>query len=132
MNDKDFYYDLAKFEVEMIASRSNFLLVFQSMLFSAVASIADKQTFIPMWLLLTFGLLTSITWFYLNWLTYVVNERVFDKLVEMDERLKEIMKSRDSHWLLRKGSVSFIMSFVFPFLTGIVWIILLWRNAFCP
>lgn len=29
LSDSDLYYDLAKFETEMVATRSNFLLVFQ-------------------------------------------------------------------------------------------------------
>lgn len=105
MDDKDFYYDASKFEVEMIASRSNFLLVFQSMLFTAVTSIADKNTFIPIWLILALGFITSVVWAYLNWLTYVVNEHVFDKLIKIDTRMKEIMTARESHSLLKKGSV---------------------------
>lgn len=125
MNDQDFYYDLAKFEVEITASRSNFLLVFQSMLLGTVASIADRQTFIPLWVLLLFGLIISIVWFYLNALTYVVSEVAFNSLTGMDDRVRKIVHSRERNWLLKKGSTSFIMSFIFPILTEFVWAILL-------
>ena len=125
LDNKDFYYDLAKFEVEMTASRGNFLLVFQSMLLGAIAGIADKQTFIPLWLLLIFGLITLIVWLWLNALTYVISETAFNTLVEVDERIKKIMLSRKSNWFLRNGSTSFIMSFVFSILTTLVWSVLL-------
>ncbi len=129
MDDKTFYYDLAKFEVEMVASRGNFLLVFQSMLFGAVASLADKQTFIPLWLLIALGLATSIIWWYMNWLTNVVAEDALDKLKSVDMRLENIFEeNRNKSKAYKCGSTTWIMTWVLPLLTGFVWAVLLVRN----
>ncbi len=129
-DDRNLFYDLAKFEVEMITSRGNFLLIFHSMLFSTAASVADKETFIPISLIITLGLISSIIWLYLNYLTYVVAEEAFSQLIKIDERVAKIFQVRKNHRLLRWGSVSIIMSFIFPILIGIIWTILLWKN-FC-
>ena len=129
MEDNDLYYDLAKFEVEMIASRGNFLLVFQSMLFGAVASLADKDTFIPVWLLIALGLATSVTWLYMNWLTSVVGDEALVKLKDVDPRLHELFEQKKGESVVyRVGSISWIMTWVFPLLTGIVWATLLVAN----
>jgi hypothetical protein len=128
LDDKEFFYDLAKFEVEMISSRGSFLLIFQSMLFSTVVSIADKPTFVPIWSIIVLGLLSSLIWLYLNFLTYFVYSHAFLKLIEIDQRVAEIVQARKRQWLLRWGSVSVIMSFVFPILISIVWLIILWKN----
>jgi len=126
MDDKEFYYDLSKFEVNMIATRSNFLLVFQSMLFAAIASIADKTTYIPQWLLLGLGLLSSVVWLYLNLLTNTVSKAAFAKLNNLDDRINDVMENRKKNFLLSFGSVSWLMVYPFPLLTGIVWTVLLW------
>ena len=128
MDDKEFYYDITKFETEMIASRGNFLLVFQSMLFGAVAALADKETFIPLWLLIGLGLATSIAWLYLNWLTNVIGEGALKKLRGIDNRVDSVLRVRDNNVLLRHGSVSWMMAFLFPIMTGIVWAVLLYNS----
>ncbi len=128
LDDKEFFYDLAKFEVEMIASRGSFLLIFQSMLFSIVVSIADKPTLVPIWSIITLGLLSSLIWLYLNYLTHFVYRQAFFKLIEVDQRVAEIVQARKQSWLLRWGSVAIIMSFIFPILISIVWLIILWKN----
>jgi hypothetical protein len=125
MDDKNLYYDLAKFETEMIATRSNFLLVFQSMLFGAVASLADKKTFIPIWLLIVLGFLTSVVWLYMNWLTSVVGEAALDRLKGADSRIDDIFIQQKTNIFYRRGSISWMMTWLFPLLSGIVWLIIL-------
>ena len=127
MDDKELYYDLAKFEANMIATRSNFLLVFQSMLFAAVTNISNPAaTFIPLWLMLSLGFLTSVVWLYLNVLTNQIFKAAMNKVKKEDERMEALLKeSRQGNFLLEKGKVSSLMTYPFPVLTGTVWVILL-------
>jgi hypothetical protein len=126
MDDKSLYYDLAKFEAEMLATRSNFLLVFQSMLFGAVASLADKKTFVPIWLLIVLGFSTSIVWLYLNWLTSVVSEAALSRLANVDSRIDDIfIQKKRKNIFYRRGSISWMMTWLFPLLTGSVWLMIL-------
>ena len=125
MDDKEFYYDLAKFEVNMMATRSNFLMVFQSMLFAATASLINKATYIPQWLLICLGLISSILWLYLNMLTNTVSKAAFEEANAIDNRLDKIMKSREKVTLLKIGSNSWIMTYPFPILTTFAWLIFL-------
>lgn len=123
--DQQFYYDLTKFEVQAIAQRNQILLVFQSILFTALSLSADKDIFYPAWVVIALGLAISLLWLYLNALTYVVENEAMRKLLSIDNRVKSIMQIREQSCLLRKGSVSFIMSFAFPILMLLAWLGLL-------
>jgi len=126
MEDSELYYDLAKFEVEMLSTRSNFLLVFQSLLFAAVATLADKLTDIPQWPLILLGLFSSIVWFYINLLTVVQAEEAIKRLKSLDKRVEEVLAIRREKFpVIGSGSIAWIFSVTFPFLTGLVWFILL-------
>lgn len=125
MKDYELYYDLAKFEVEMLSTRSNFLLVFQSLLFAAVAGLANKPTYIPQWPLIFLGFLSSVVWLYINLLTVVQAEEAITRLKSLDKRVEEVLESRkDKFPVIGKGSISWIFSITFPSLTGLVWIFL--------
>lgn len=126
MDDKELYYDLSKFEANMIATRSNFLLVFQSMLFAAVSISNGNTSFIPTWLIISLGLLSSVVWLYLNILTNQIFKNSIKKLKEKDDRMNELLaRSRDGNFLLKHGKVSTLMTYPLPILTGIAWLYLL-------
>ncbi len=126
MEDKDFYYDLLKFQSQMVATRSNFALFFQSMLFGAVASLADKETFIPIWLLMLLGLSISIMTGYLNWVTNTIASRAIEKFASYDNKLNNILDEIDrEHKFYYKNPITKIMVYIFPTLTSVVWIGLL-------
>ncbi|MDR5170838.1 hypothetical protein IHQ56_03305 [Methylobacillus flagellatus] len=125
MNDKEFFYDIAKFEVQAIYQRNNFLLVFQSMLFAATALIAQQSVFFSIWVPMGLGLVLSIIWLYLNWLTQVIEVGAMNKLLDIDPRMVELLKARESNFLLSKGSVSFIVAFVFPVVMLLCWLIII-------
>lgn len=123
--DQQFYYDLTKFEVQAIAQRNQILLVFQSILFTALSLSADKDIFYPAWVVILLGLAISLLWLYLNALTFVVENEAMRKLLSIDDRVNEVLQIRKHYCLLRKGSVSFIMSFAFPILMLLAWSVLL-------
>lgn len=125
MNDKEFFYDIAKFEVQAIYQRNNFLLVFQSMLFAATALIAQQSVFFSIWVPMGLGLVLSIIWLYLNWLTQVIEVGAMNKLLDIDPRMVELLKARERNFLLSKGSVSFIVAFVFPVVMLVCWLIII-------
>ncbi len=129
MDDKEFFYDFAKFEVQAIAQRNNFLMVFQSMLFAATALIAGRDIFFPVWVPMAVGFTLSVIWVYLNWLTYVIETAAMKKLEEADERVRLLFKARKANFLLSKGSVSIIVTFVIPSIMIICWAILIWYYA---
>jgi hypothetical protein len=131
-DDREFFYDLSKFEVQAIAQRNQIMLVFQSMLFAAMAVSAGKQNlFFPLWVLMAIGLLTSLLWLYLNWLTYVVENKAMEELMKIDNRIGVALSSRDKNKLLRIGSVSKIMSFGFPMLVLLSWLTLVFFYYKC-
>lgn len=123
MNDKEFFYDIVKFEVQSIAQRNSFLLIFQSMLFAATAVVAtaENQVFIPIWVLMALGFVLSLIWVYLNWLTHVIEVRAMEKLEEIDERVRFLLEARKTNWLLSKGSVSVIVTFLIPSVMVVCW-----------
>ena len=127
MNDKAFFYDIVKFEVQTIAQRNNILLVFQSMLFAATALVAtaDNPVFIPVWVLMSVGLILSLIWIYLNWLTHVIEASAMKKLEEIDERVRYLLEARKTNWLLAKGSVSALVAFAIPSVMIICWLVLI-------
>lgn len=119
-------YDLAKFETQMSTSRSNFLLFFQSMLFGAVASLAGRETFIPIWLLMVLGVLTSILTGYLNWVTYLIEDYAMEKLKETDIRFERMFDEiAFKNKIYRSKMITNTMIYVFPGSTAIVWVIML-------
>ena len=123
MKDKNLYYDLAKFETEMLASRSNMLLVFQSMLFAAVAglAVAGNNILFPPFLIIILGFSTSIVWLILNWATYLVAEEALNRL-KNDPELESIFQSiRDNYPSYKNISTGWIMYVMFPSLTGATW-----------
>lgn len=123
--DQQLYYDLTKFEVQAIAQRNQILLVFQSILFTALSLSAGKDIFYPAWVVIVLGMAISLLWLYLNALTYVVENESMRRLLELDNRIKSVLEIREKYCLLRKGSVSFIMSFAFPTLMALAWLVLL-------
>lgn len=127
MNDKEFFYDIVKFEVQTIAQRNSFLLIFQSMLFAATAVVAtaENQVFIPIWVLMILGFVLSLIWVYLNWLTHVIEVRAMEKLEEIDERVRFLLEARKTNWLLSKGSVSAIVTFLIPSVMVVCWAVLM-------
>ncbi len=127
MDDKDFYYDLSKFEAQMIATRCNFLLLFQSMLFAAVTKLADKATYIPQWLILSLGLLSSVVWLYINISTNVIFRAAIEHLTDKDDRLQETLNNSSEDFLHKIQRISWLMVYPFPVLTGIAWAILLYK-----
>lgn len=132
MKDDEFYYDIYKFEISMIATRSNFLLVFQSMLFAAIATLSDKNTWIPIGVILLFGLISSIIWLYLNCLTYVVTKKIYSKLTITEKRIPPLIAVRQKYILLKNGSVTFLMAVILPTSTIAVWgTLLIYKYALC-
>lgn len=127
MNDKEFFYDIVKFEVQTIAQRNSFLLIFESMLFAATAVVAtaENQVFIPIWVLMILGFVLSLIWVYLNWLTHVIEVRAMEKLEEIDERVRFLLEARKTNWLLSKGSVSAIVTFLIPSVMVVCWAVLM-------
>ncbi|ODN67110.1 hypothetical protein [Methylophaga muralis] len=123
--DQQFYYDLTKFEVQAIAQRNQILLVFQSILFTALSLSAGKDIFYPAWVVIVLGLAISLLWLYLNALTYVVENESMQRLIDVDKRVESVFEVRKKYFLLRKGSVSLIMSFAFPTLMLLAWLTLL-------
>lgn len=124
MDDKSFYYDIAKFEVQAIAQRNSVLLVFQSMLFAATALVSGKQGFIPDWFPIVPGAILSVVWLYLNYLTYVIEDAAMKKLINRDSRIVELLAVRNQNWLLRQGSVSKMMAFMIPSIMLASWVAL--------
>lgn len=127
LNDKNLYYDLAKFETEMLATRSNMLLVFQAMLFTAVAglSVAGNNILFPPVLIIILGISTSIVWLILNWATHLVAEEALERL-QNDHELESIFQSiRDNYPSYKKISTGWIMYLMFPSLTGVTWFLIL-------
>ena len=133
--NRDFYYDLCKFEALVMAQRNNVLLVFQSMLFAATAVLAhadvtEHNLFFPLWLPMIVGLLLSLLWLYQNSLTYVLEERAWQELLNSDERIR-CLEIAWWHWKvhqigLKMGfNVSSISAFVVPALMLIAWAVLL-------
>lgn len=123
--DQQFYYDLTKFEVQAIAQRNQILLVFQSILFTALSLSAGKDIFYPAWVVIVLGLAISLLWLYLNALTYVVENEGMQRLLDVDKRVESVFEVRKKYFLLRQGSVSLIMSFAFPTLMLLAWLTLL-------
>lgn len=123
--DQQFYYDLTKFELQAIAQRNQILLVFQSILFTALSLSAGKDIFYPAWVVIVLGLAISLLWLYLNALTYVVENESMQRLLDVDKRVESVFEIRKKYFLLRKGSVSRIMSFAFPTLMLLAWLTLL-------
>ncbi len=133
-DDRLFYFDLAKFEVQAIAQRNQVMLVFQSILFVAMeASARQDKLFFPPWVFMAIGLLTTFLWIYLNWLTYVIENKAMEELEKMDDRVQSVLSARNKNRLLRFGSVSKIVSFGFPLLLLVSWLAILFfyfcRNA---
>lgn len=98
------------------------------MLFGAVASLADKNTFIPLWLIMGLGLITSVGWLYLNWRTDLASEEALARLKLIDSRLEEIFTVlRQNNKLYRFSgiSISRLMVWFFPLATGLTWLIML-------
>lgn len=131
MKDNELYYDLAKFETEMVATRSNFLLVFQSMLFAATAALAvsEKETYFPSSLLIVLGLISSGVWLVLNWATVVVAREALKELSESEDsdiRINSLFDSiKRKKPVYRLVSTDWIMVWVFPTITGVTWAVLL-------
>lgn len=134
MDEKELYYDLSKFEADAITTRSNFLLVFQSMLFAAaaVADISDSRTvLIPIWLIILLGFSSSSVWLYLNILTNQRFKIAIEKLKEKDARMKELLeRCHEGNFFLKHGKVSTLMTYPLPILTGTAWLILLCKYFF--
>src|SRR5690554_2275947 len=97
--DQQFYFDLSKFEVQAIAQRNQILLVFQSILFTALSLSAGKDIFYPAWLVILLGLTITLLWLYLNALTYVVENESMRRLLALDERLKSVLEIRQRYCL---------------------------------
>lgn len=125
-DDKQFYYDLTKFEVQAIAQRNQIFLAFQSIMFVAMSvSIGKAELFFPLELLIFIGIMASIMWLYLNWLTQSVECKAMSLLEAIDPRVTEVLSARKRNWLLSIGSVSKIVSFGFPGLMLLSWCIML-------
>jgi len=133
--NRDFYYDLCKFEALVMTQRNNVLLVFQSMLFAATAVLAhadvsEHNLFFPLWLPMIVGLVLSFLWLYQNSLTYALEERAWRELLNSDERFR-CLEIAWRHWKVHKlglklrFSVSSISAFVVPALMLAAWIVLL-------
>ena len=91
MKEPELYYDLAKFEIEMLTTRSNFLLVFQSLLFTAVSGLGKNNlASIPQLLLIILGFLSSCVWLYINLLTVVQATEAIDRFKSFSEPFKEV------------------------------------------
>jgi hypothetical protein len=124
--DQKFYFDISKFEVQAIAQRNQAMLVFQSMAFAALMiSIGKSDVFFPIYILMVVGLVSSFIWIYVNWLTYVVENKAMEELEKIDPRVTILLSSRNKNILLRFGSVSKMMSFGFPILMICSWSLLL-------
>ncbi|HEY0924229.1 hypothetical protein [Rheinheimera pacifica] len=125
-DDRQFYYDLTKFEVQAIAQRNQIFLAFQSIMFVAMSvSVGKSELFFPLELLIFIGIVASIMWFYLNWLTHSVECKAMAELEAIDHRVVLVLSARKKHWLLSIGSVSGIVSFGFPGLMLFSWCVVL-------
>ena len=126
-DNREFYLDIAKFEVQAIAQRNQMLLVFQSILFAAFgAAIGRSELFFPVWLLMALGVATCLLWLYLNALTRCIENGAMQNLLSIDMRLAQLLDARKKSILLRIGSVSKIMAFGFPCLVLATWLLLLY------
>lgn len=126
MEEPELYYDLAKFEIEMLTTRSNFLLVFQSLLIAAVAVLGKNSTNIPQRPLIYLGVLSSFFWFYINLLTVVQAAEAIKRFKDLNKPFKEVLNSRrEKLGIIGHGSISWIFAIAFPFLTFVMWIWLL-------
>ena len=86
--DFDFYYDLAKFEVEMLNSRSNLFLVFHSLLLAGTAqiwSLSDPQTSNLRYIFSILGGILAVVWAYLSRRTYKTEVACYEKLNEYEK-----------------------------------------------
>jgi hypothetical protein len=126
-DDRDFYAAAARFTTTMIAARSNYMLIFQSMLFSAMAILEGKEKPVSyVKILAVLGLLTSIVWLYTNAVSRFSDEFLWKKLEENDARIKESLDARRKVLLYRNASVSFLTAYPFPALMILAWSYLLW------
>lgn len=125
--DQKFYLEMSKFEVQAIAQRNQAMLVFQSIIFAGLMiSVGKAELFFPEWIFIALGLISGVIWAYVNWLTYVVENKAMDELEKIDPRVTTLLSSRNKNFLLKFGSVSKIMSFIFPMLMIISWLSILY------
>ena len=124
-NDKDFYYALTTFEVQMLATRNSFMLVFQSMLFTAMAILDGKPGIVfPLPILPILGIACSFLWLYINSMTHAIEEIAYARLEHANEHIKEtIALSKQFPSIFKSGNISAIMTYPFPMLTMGTWII---------
>ena len=111
-----------------MATRSNFMLLFQSMLLTTTTLLQNNpKPLVPISLFFILGLITCCVWLCLNCRTRAIDDAAFAKLRETDPtRVKTFMTKIDDNWVLRRFSVTFLMTYPFPVLIGFTWAVLLY------
>ena len=118
---RDYYLGFLTGQVQVIAQRNQFLLVFQSMLLAALGVFSTRPTFVPLWLIIILGLLVSLVWLYVNAISYTNEEHLEDELMKCDERFVRVTQARERFPLLANGNSSKIVSFFFPCIMIATW-----------
>jgi len=101
MDDREFYWDWLKLEVNTLTARGNFFLVAESMLLLAVVrlwEVPDRQRDFPLWLLILGGLFLTTIWLVVN-LKHVIRTipEIQKHLSSIEPRWKSVVDSR-SRW----------------------------------
>jgi hypothetical protein len=122
---RDYYLGFLTGQTQVIAQRNQFLLVFQSMMLTALGVFSARSTFVPVWLIILLGLVVSIVWLYINAVSFTNEEHIEEELMKCDERFVRIASARKRFPLLANGNSSKIVTFFFPSTMTIVWSIIL-------
>jgi hypothetical protein len=119
--DQDFYLELSKFHATMLSTRGSLMLVFQSMLLTAMAALHTKVPSIhTLWWFQLLGVATCCIWLYMNVLTALAEGHIWRKLMECDPRVKALSDMRRG-----LGSITWLMTYPLPILLGGIWAMLL-------
>lgn len=111
-DDRAFYFDFLKAQVQVIAQRNQFLLFFQSILFASMGVLLGKDVFFPLWL-------------YVNALTHTNESRLEKELRRLDERFVRVASERKRYPLLANGDSAKTVAFFFPSMMIVAWFALL-------
>jgi hypothetical protein len=123
--EREFYFDFLKIQVQLITSRNQFLLVFQSMLLASLGVLYGRSAFFPIWLIIVIGLIVSLAWLYVNMVSHTNEKYLEDTLTAHDERFAAVVHARKNHPFLTAGDSSEVITFLFPSLMIMMWTIIL-------
>lgn len=124
MDNQTLYYDIVKFETKMAATRSNFMLLFQSLLISLSVQLFLKESHTAAFFLAFIGIILSLITMYLNWKTYIIANAAEDKLRVYDDRVQKLFDevAEKSSLIDYRNAISTTIIYIIPLLILLTWV----------